>query len=444
MKCIFNLLLISLCFIQTTFGQARKSSFGLSFGTTQYNLENILNNKIGYNYGNFGLHYYYKIDTTYFLLATYANGGVPDNSGNPLGSYKELKSSFNRGNLSVYKKIVNQPKGSIAAGAGLGYQNSYFQCYNCNILANFRNDYNINIGLHAEKKISKNLSAFLLAEAAYSVVNSINDSKNIVVNNPLGGYDVIKNTASNHLNLSMGLKYTFHKRPKKIVEMDSDKDSVMNSIDKCPDTPMGMKVDHEGCPIIQPIIGYKITLKDADEDGVADSLDKCPQTKKGELVNAAGCSQSQLDDDQDGVANSMDKCPTEKGTIANFGCPEISKSIEKKVIEIANEINFVTNKADLLPSSLGKLNELILILIENPEFNIVISGHTDDVGSEEFNLALSEKRTQSVIDYLASKGIVKNRMVGLSFGESKLKVNDLSEDARSVNRRVEIKVFIKK
>ena len=118
--------------------------------------------------------------------------------------------------------------------------------------------------------------------------------------------------------------------------------------------------------------------------------------------------------------------------------------IEKKVIEIANEINFVTNKADLLPSSLAKINELILILIENPEFNIVISGHTDDVGSEEFNLTLSEKRTQSVIDYLINKGIAKDRMVGLSYGESKLKVNDATEDARSVNRRVEIKVYLKK
>jgi outer membrane protein OmpA-like peptidoglycan-associated protein len=291
--------------------------------------------------------------------------------------------------------------------------------------------------------LTKNLAIFLLAEGAYSVANSINDSKNIVVNNPLGGYDVIKNTAANHINASIGLKYTFHKRPKK-VETDADKDSVVNSLDKCPDTPIGMKVDKQGCPIIQPIIVPTIKLKDSDEDGVMDSLDKCPQTKKGELVNSTGCSPTQLDDDQDGVVNSLDKCPTEKGTLTNYGCPEISKTIEKKVIEIANEINFVTNKADLLPSSLGKLNELILILIENPEFNIVISGHTDDVGSEEFNLALSEKRTQSVIDYLASKGIAKDRMVGLSFGESKLKVNDATEDARSVNRRVEIKVFIRK
>ena len=431
------------CMFQTTFGQLRKSSLGLSFGSTQYHLDNILNNKIGYNYGNFGLHYYYKIETAYFLLATYTNGGVPDNSGNPFGSYKELKSSFNRGNLSLYKKVVNQPNGAIALGLGLGYQNSYFQCYNCNILANFRNDYNINVGVHAEKKLAKNLAIFLLAEGAYSVANSINDSKNIVVNNPLGGYDVIKNTASNHINASIGLKYTFHKRPKK-NETDADKDSVVNSLDKCPDTPIGMKVDKQGCPIIQPIIVPTIKLKDSDEDGVMDSLDKCPQTKKGEIVNASGCSLSQLDDDQDGVVNSLDKCPTEKGTMANYGCPEISKSLEKKIVEIANEINFVTNKAELLPSSLGKLNELILILIENPEFNIVISGHTDDVGSEEFNLALSEKRTQSVIDYLASKSIVKNRMVGLSFGESKLKVNDATEDARSINRRVEIKVYIKK
>jgi outer membrane protein OmpA-like peptidoglycan-associated protein len=443
MKFTLSLFIVFFCFIQTAFGQATKSAFGVSIGSTQYKLDNILNNRIGYNYGNFGLHYYYKIDTSYFLLATYTNGGVPDNSGNPFGNYKDLKSSFNRGNLSLYKKIINRPNASLALGAGLGYQKAYFQCYNCNILANFRNDYNLNVGIHVEKKLSKNLAVFLLAEGAYSLLNSINDSKNIVVNNPLGGYDVLKNTASNHFNVNVGLKYTLHKRPKK-PETDADKDSVVNSLDKCPDTPIGIKVDKDGCPIIQSIIDFSFKVKDADADGVVDSLDKCPQSKKGEIVNAAGCAQSQLDDDQDGIVNSMDKCPLEKGPISNHGCPEISKSIEQKVIEIANEINFVTNQAELLPSSLTKLNELILLLIENPEFNMVISGHTDDVGTDEFNLALSEKRTQRVIDYLVSKGIAKERMVGLSFGESKLKVNDSTENARSVNRRVEFKVFIKK
>ena len=85
-----------------------------------------------------------------------------------------------------------------------------------------------------------------------------------------------------------------------------------------------------------------------------------------------------------------------------------------------------------------------MILIENTEFEIVISGHTNDVGSEEFNFALSEKRTLSVFDYFISKSIIKDRMEGLSFGESKLKVNDATEDARSVNRRVEKKVVLEK
>jgi outer membrane protein OmpA-like peptidoglycan-associated protein len=464
-KNILFFLVIFSGFFQPVYGQSTRSSFGVSVGTTNFWMQNILNNNLSYNYGNFGLSYQYKIDSSYYVYANYVNGGVPDNTGNLIGNYNELKSTYDKFNVSIFKHLYTNSKFLIAAGAGIGFQKSYFQCYNCNIFSNFRQDYNVNVALNLERKISKSASIFLLMEAAGSVYNDLSDSKNIVINNPLGGYDVIKNSNSTQVNISLGLKINIQN---KFLD-DADKDLVKNKLDKCPDTPKGTKVNSEGCPI-------QVIRLDTDEDGVIDSLDRCPSTPKGEIVDVAGCSQSQLDDDNDGVFNNKDKCPasskgikvsidgceiiedkdgdgvldkfdncpTEKGLKSNNGCPEVSETIEKKVLEIANEINYVTNKADLLPASLLKLNELIIILLENPDLNIIISGHTDDVGTDESNLTLSEKRTQSVIDYLTKKGILNDRMTGLSFGESKLKVMEYSDAAREINRRVELKVYKKK
>ena len=89
---------------------------------------------------------------------------------------------------------------------------------------------------------------------------------------------------------------------------DTDRDGVADKMDKCPNTPVGVKVDAYGCPI------------DSDGDGVADYLDKCPLTPVDVKVDAAGCP---LDTDGDGVADYLDKCPnTPKGVkIDASGCP---------------------------------------------------------------------------------------------------------------------------
>jgi len=90
---------------------------------------------------------------------------------------------------------------------------------------------------------------------------------------------------------------------------DSDKDGVVDSKDRCPDTPFGATVDEFGCPI------------DSDQDGVPDGLDMCPNTPLGALVDATGCP---ADADGDGVYDGIDKCPnTPYGALVdpNTGCP---------------------------------------------------------------------------------------------------------------------------
>jgi len=94
---------------------------------------------------------------------------------------------------------------------------------------------------------------------------------------------------------------------------DKDKDGVKNSLDQCPDTPLGEAVDANGCPL----------PKDADRDGVTDNLDRCPDTPAGTPVDATGCPK---DSDGDGVTDLSDKCPnTPAGTAVDAtGCPRDS------------------------------------------------------------------------------------------------------------------------
>ncbi len=105
--------------------------------------------------------------------------------------------------------------------------------------------------------------------------------------------------------------------------VDSDKDGVPDYLDKCPNTPAGISVDRNGCP------------SDSDQDGVFDYLDKCPNTPPGVKVDKNGCP---LDSDGDGVPDYLDKCPgTPAGTqVDQFGC-EIKEKTQTKESSKQNE-----------------------------------------------------------------------------------------------------------
>ena len=105
--------------------------------------------------------------------------------------------------------------------------------------------------------------------------------------------------------------------------------------------------------------------------------------------------------------------------------------------EIA-DIHFEFNKAELTPESLPILDKLALTLANNPEMIIEIAGHTDSVGSEEYNLDLSQKRAQSVVDYLVEMGINCERLIAKGYGESVAKADNDTEEGRALNRRVEM------
>ena len=170
---------------------------------------------------------------------------------------------------------------------------------------------------------------------------------------------------------------------------------------------------------------------DADGDGVVDKDDKCPN--KPGLKIYYGCP----DTDGDGIDDSRDKCPKVAGTVANEGCPEIKKK-KKKTLEVAMQaVQFQTGSAILKSESNAVLNQIADIMNRYPDFNMNISGHTDNTGSSSANQSLSERRAKTCYDYLVKKGISPDRMNHTGFGESRPISNNENEKGRTLNRRVE-------
>ena len=310
---------------------------------------------------------------------------------------------------------------------------------------------------------------------------------------------VVANGNDSYLFHMVGITFNFGNKK------DADKDGVADHYDKCPNTPMRVAVDKEGCPIDKdkdgvadyldacpdvkgiealkgcpdkdgdgvadlddrcPDLAGLTALRgcpDKDDDGVADLDDKCPATKVGYKVDATGCPMDNdkdgimndddacpdkagtealkgcPDTDHDGISDNEDRCPDVKGTIVNKGCPEITKEDVKKITQIASKIFFETNSDKLKLGSLAQLDELIKILKRYEQANLLIEGYTDSQGDDAYNMALSQKRTESVKMYLMEKGIMESRLTATGYGETQPIADNKTSIGRSKNRRVELK-----
>ncbi len=215
--------------------------------------------------------------------------------------------------------------------------------------------------------------------------------------------------------------------------LDSDGDGVFDGIDQCPDTPKGATVDARGCPT------------DSDGDGVLDGLDKCPGTPKGAKVDSTGCP---IDSDGDGVPDGIDQCP---GTPAGLkvdakGCPiEVTiretELLDTGMIRLEN-VNFETNKADILPESYPTLDVVGMLLTKWPQLKLEIGGHTDSRGSAARNQKLSEARAKSVKEYMLGKfpQLSADQFTVKGYGKTKPIAPNTNELNWAKNRRVEFVV----
>jgi len=211
---------------------------------------------------------------------------------------------------------------------------------------------------------------------------------------------------------------------------DEDNDGVFDGIDQCPGTPAGAKVDAKGCP------------KDSDNDGVYDGIDECPNTPAGARVDAKGCP---MDSDNDGVYDGIDKCPnTPAGAkVDATGCPEeVKKFIDTGLIS-TTEIMFDFDKSTLKPESKAPLDAIGQLLIQVSDLQIEIGGHTDAVGSDAYNLKLSDRRAKAVRDYLVKNfpQIKPENLSSTGYGESKPVASNDTKEGQAKNRRVEFKII---
>lgn len=173
--------------------------------------------------------------------------------------------------------------------------------------------------------------------------------------------------------------------------------------------------------------------KDSDGDGVLDANDQCPGTPAGAAVDANGCP---LDSDNDGVYDYQDACP---GTAPGVQVDE--KGCEVKVAEevvVDMRLNFDTNKYEIKPEMVAEIAKVAEFLRQYPNVNAEIQGHTDSVGSSAYNQGLSERRANSVKDYLVSNfGIDASRLTAKGYGEEQPIADNSTAEGRALNRRAE-------
>jgi OOP family OmpA-OmpF porin len=174
---------------------------------------------------------------------------------------------------------------------------------------------------------------------------------------------------------------------------------------------------------------------DGDGDGVEDSKDKCPGTPKGAPVDQFGC---EFDSDGDGVVDSQDQCPgTPAGVkVDAVGCPpEI----------VLERVFFKFDSAELTDDSIAVLDENIARgqaagLLKNPAVRIEVAGHTDSVGNDAYNQRLSERRANTVRDFLISRGVPADRLTAVGYGETEPKADNSTAEGRAQNRRVGLRI----
>jgi len=156
------------------------------------------------------------------------------------------------------------------------------------------------------------------------------------------------------------------------------------------------------------------------------------------------------DEDGDGVPDSRDKCPhTPKGVPVDAnGCPPVPVAVVEEVVVVKEEtivireVHFEFDSAKLTGADKTKLDTIATRLKqEAASAQLRVTGHTDSVGSDAYNLRLSEKRAHSVTDYLINAGVPRSAFVSVSgAGESQPVADNKTAEGRALNRRTEIKI----
>ncbi len=117
-----------------------------------------------------------------------------------------------------------------------------------------------------------------------------------------------------------------------------------------------------------------------------------------------------------------------------------AEDINEKIIRL-NHVNFETGKSNLTSLSRYELDNFFEVLNKNKNMTVEISGHTDNTGTSESNLELSDQRAKAVYDYLINKGVAADRLISVGYGETLPVADNATEAGRKENRRTEFKIL---
>jgi outer membrane protein OmpA-like peptidoglycan-associated protein len=222
------------------------------------------------------------------------------------------------------------------------------------------------------------------------------------------------------------------KKKEQPVETDRDHDGILDAQDACPDQPEDRDgfADEDGCPDL-----------DDDQDGIPDSSDACAREPEDRdaYADEDGCPDP--DNDDDGILDRDDACPLEPGVPEERGCPAKTKVETEGELHVLDQIHFENAKAVILPESVPPLESVQSLLATHPEISVLrIEGHTDSVGQDAKNLALSRSRAAAVGSWLVAHGVDRKRLSAYGCGEQHPIADNTSPEGRAQNRRVVFQV----
>ncbi len=240
------------------------------------------------------------------------------------------------------------------------------------------------------------------------------------------------------------------------VERDYEDQELLIKPKLKPDTLIHVPIVKETPKPLNPITLYKGTITDAISGNPIDAKIEVYDIKTEQLLGeyranlSSGAFAVTLKSGGDyklliSAENYLSK-EERIGIGENQDYQELNKQITLKKVKIGESvvlrnIFFETGKADIKEESTPTLTKLLAFLEEIPSAVVEISGHTDNVGNPEANRVLSEQRAKSVVDYLIAKGIQKERLIAVGYGDVKPIDDNLGEEGRTNNRRTEFKVL---
>ena len=361
--------------------------------------------------------------------------------------------------LNLIYKVTLKGKTRFMIGAGLVPTIFYNGSTQLNKLEIYKSPYDTEVGYEFEEKsnndlpVGKSTDQFKLVHFAANATAGLEFGRVFInahytqdINNFYEPAD--KGYKFTSVGASLGIFLGSRHKPAPVVT-DSDGDGIEDAVDACP-TEAGTIItkgcsdaDGDGtpdkddqCPTIAGTVANKGCPADKDGDSIPDDKDQCPDVPG--IAKYHGCPVP--DTDNDGTNDEEDKCPTIAGPKHNNGCPEVTREQISQVAEVARQIQFDFNKAELTEPSKTVLNEVVQLLKENTTLQIRVEGHTSGADNQK-NLILSEARAQSVKAYLIESGIAEQRITAVGFG-SKEPLSTSTEPAEvAKNRRVELKLY---